>query len=711
MRAMPRTIAVILAVASALVTPPRRKTTTLAARAKTRTPYDFTYASAAERRYAAEAQMRRRSAARGPGGASGLKVVLLGKPASGKGTIAPMLCTAYRVAQVGLGNLLRSRARVGGGGDDAVADAMRSGRLLPDDLALSVVAERVSRRDAVACGWLLDGFPRTAAQAARMIKSPPLQVPADLPFDGPPVGDDAYLLAPDAVVVLDRPDDLAVDFVLGRCTDSATGTVYHPKYAPPPEDVEPRLVWRTDDTEEVLRRRLAAHDAAVDDILAMFAESCAVLRVDNARSELETFDEICAFLDKVEDDVLGASRRAVRGERARRRYAAPAAFERASTKAARRGAMRVADALPKRLASGGSAVEEDVASLCLVDETQEECDARRRDAGWAPLETGGLLRVVERCNYYDAARYAPVLCGGEQVGAVSGELLRKLKGLGLSNAVEVGPNPLPYTASVDGDDDVASKAVVLAPNADSVGDRTRVVAALVEALVADSELLAERGASEAIAFVPRAKLRGELQDVRPSGRGLAAAPLLRMERAAVVAFGVVSYGCHVSGYVAGDDGRPAAVWVATRALSKPTYAGLYDQIAAGGLPAELTLLENAKKEAEEEASIPRAVLDRDLRPAGCVSYKYAAKRGLSAKTLVVFDLRLPRELVPMNGDGEVDEFRLVPVDEAVDSLRDELFKWKPNSALVMLDFAMRHGFVDPDDPEFVPIAQALRQGG
>ena len=248
-----------------------------------------------------------------------------------------------------------------------------------------------------------------------------------------------------------------------------------------------------------------------------------------------------------------------------------------------------------------AAVEEDVASLCLVDETQEECDARRRDAGWAPLETGGLLRVVERCNYYDAARYAPVLCGGEPVGAVSGELLRKLKGLGLSNAVEVGPNPLPYTASLDGDVDVASKAVVLAPNADSVGDRTRVVAALVEALVADSELLAERGGSEAIAFVPRAKLRGELQDVRPSGRGLAAAPLLRMERAAVVAFGVVSYGCHVSGYVAGDDGRPAAVWVATRALSKPTYAGLYDQIAAGGLPAELTLLENAKKEAEEEA--------------------------------------------------------------------------------------------------------------
>ncbi|KAK7240913.1 adenylate kinase [Aureococcus anophagefferens] len=503
---MPRTIAaLILAVASALVTPPRRKTTTLAARAKTRTPYDFTYASAAERRYAAEAQMRRRSAARGPGGASGLKVVLLGKPASGKGTIAPMLCTAYRVAQVGLGNLLRSRARVGGGDDDAVADAMRSGRLLPDELALSVVAERVSRRDAVACGWLLDGFPRTAAQAARMIKSPPLQVPADLPFDGPPMGDDAYLLTPDAIVVLDRPDDLAVDFVLGRCTDSATGTVYHPKYAPPPEDVEPRLVWRTDDTEEVLRRRLADHDAAVDDILAMFSESCAVLRVDNARSELETFDEICTFLDKVEDGVLGASRRAVRGERARRRYAAPAAFERASTKAAR------------------------------------------------------------------AAR-------------------------GRGRRVEASRRP----------------------------------------------------------------------------------PLLRMERAAVVAFGVVSYGCHVSGYVAGDDGRPAAVWVATRAVGRPRTRASTTR-SRGRAPGGADAAREREEGGRGGGVDPRAVLDRDLRPAGCVSYKYAAKRGLSAKTLVVFDLRLPRELVPMNGDGEVDEFRLVPVDEAVDSLRDELFKWKPNS--------------------------------
>ena len=290
MRAMPRTIAVILAVASALVTPPRRKTTTLAARAKTRTPYDFTYASAAERRYAAEAQMRRRSAARGPGGASGLKVVLLGKPASGKGTIAPMLCTAYRVAQVGLGNLLRSRARVGGGGDDAVADAMRSGRLLPDDLALSVVAERVSRRDAVACGWLLDGFPRTAAQAEEM---------------------DRLFLLPDKCVILDVPKDVLVERVTGRRTDPETGKIYHLKFNPPkvdPDDeseeaaakataeteaIVARLTQREDDTEEALAKRLEAFDsnrAAIEDAFSAMAKV-----VDGNRDKSAVWETVKAF--------------------------------------------------------------------------------------------------------------------------------------------------------------------------------------------------------------------------------------------------------------------------------------------------------------------------------------------------------------------------------------------------------------------------------
>ena len=61
-----------------------------------------------------------------------------------------------------------------------------------------------------------------------------------------------------------------------------------------------------------------------------------------------------------------------------------------------------------------------------------------------------------------------------------------------------------------------------------------------------------------------------------------------------------------------------------------------------------------------------------------------------------------------NGDGEVDSFVLMPVEEAVQSLRAELYRWKPNSALVMLDFAMRRGYVSADDPEYIMVAHDLR---
>ena len=737
MRAAAWAAACLAPVCAALQTPPPRPRPGQAQVVATEGPpaaYDFTYASPSERRYAAEAQMRSRAEKRGDLGVSGLRVVLLGKPASGKGTIAPMLCVAYRIAQVGLGNLLRSRARVGDVDGARFGDAMRRGQLLPDEVALGIVAERVSRRDAVACGWLLDGFPRTAAQAERMVSPPPLQTPADLPFAGPPPGDDAYLLVPDAVVVLDRPDALALDFTMGRCTDSATGTVYHPKFAPPPPEVEHRLVWRTDDREDVLRERLEAHDASIDAILSTFRASgddCEVFRVDNARSELETFAEICAFLDAVEDRKLGSLAHKRRADLSRRRYAAPAkyakhveAFGQVRNDAAETAAMKPA--------SGGSAMEEDVAALCLVDETPEACARRIFEAGEDRRGARGRLSdVVSRCNEYYSSRYAPVLVGDRRVGAVAADLLRKLEGLGPSSAVEVGPNPLPYTVRAadpgsdsngDGGGDVASKAVFLAPFADSPEERTRVVGALVEALVADSELQAERSSGDAfdvvsqrppVAFVPREKLRNELQDVRPVGAPIDAAPLLRIERAAVVAFGIPSYGCHVTGYV--DDpqrpGVPASVWLAKRALSKPTYPGLLDQIAAGGLPAGLSLLDNARKEAEEEASIPAHVLATGLRAAGSVSYKYAAKRGLSTKTLVVFDLKMPPDLVPMNGDGEVDEFIKVSVPDAVLSLRNDLYKWKPNSALVMLDFAMRHGFIDPNDDEFLAVSHQLRSLG
>ena len=72
------------------------------------------------------------------------------------------------------------------------------------------------------------------------------------------------------------------------------------------------------------------------------------------------------------------------------------------------------------------------------------------------------------------------------------------------------------------------------------------------------------------------------------------------------------------------------VWVAKRSMSKATYPGLFDQMVAGGHPAGLSFADNVRKECEEEASLPPAVL-AGVRPAGLVSYRYTTRKGLSTK--------------------------------------------------------------------------------
>ena len=85
-----------------------------------------------------------------------------------------------------------------------------------------------------------------------------------------------------------------------RCVDSTTGQTYHPVYAPPPEGLHERLVWRVDDTPEVLARRLAEHRHSCADIVRTI-ESARVpfRRIDTARSELDCFREVATFLEGV----------------------------------------------------------------------------------------------------------------------------------------------------------------------------------------------------------------------------------------------------------------------------------------------------------------------------------------------------------------------------------------------------------------------------
>lgn len=90
-------------------------------------------------------------------------------------------------------------------------------------------------------------------------------------------------------------------------------------------------------------------------------------------------------------------------------------------------------------------------------------------------------------------------------------------------------------------------------------------------------------------------------------------------------------------------------------------------------------------------------------------HRYETRKGLSAKSLFIYDVELPRSFVPINLDGEVEEFNLVPVSAVLESIACNLKAWKPNSAVVMIEFAVRHGVINPtSEPDYLRLSKYLR---
>lgn len=180
-------------------------------------------------------------------------------------------------------------------------------------------------------------------------------------------------------------------------------------------------------------------------------------------------------------------------------------------------------------------------------------------------------------------------------------------------------------------------------------------------------------------------------------------PLMAMERAAVPFFGIRAYGVHLTGFVRRADGLH--VWVARRSKTKPTYPGMLDNTVAGGQPEGLSLIDNVVKECHEEASIPET-LARQARPIGIVTYCLEHRDGLKPDVLFNYDLELPDDFVPKPNDDEIEHFELWPVQRVLERVRDT-FDFKFNCNLVLIDFFIRHGLIDPADPDYVELAAGI----
>jgi 8-oxo-dGTP pyrophosphatase MutT (NUDIX family) len=182
--------------------------------------------------------------------------------------------------------------------------------------------------------------------------------------------------------------------------------------------------------------------------------------------------------------------------------------------------------------------------------------------------------------------------------------------------------------------------------------------------------------------------RDELYAIR-SGVDASEAPLLCIERAAARAFGVTSYAVHVNGVV--TTGAEPAMWIGRRSLSKPIDPGMLDNMIGGGLAAGLSVRETLAKEAWEEAGLTAeqvvgATAGRQL----CI--RREVPKGLQSEVIFVHDLVLPPEVTPHNVDGEVSEFRRLPVSTVIELLR-EGGQITPDASLVILDWLDRQGIL------------------
>lgn len=167
--------------------------------------------------------------------------------------------------------------------------------------------------------------------------------------------------------------------------------------------------------------------------------------------------------------------------------------------------------------------------------------------------------------------------------------------------------------------------------------------------------------------------------------------LARLERAASRFWGTLTFGGHATGYVVGADGRPGHLWIAQRALDKATDPGLFDNLVGGGVPDGQSPYEAVLREGWEEAGLTRAQMQR-ATPGRRIRLWRAIPEGLQHEWLSSFDLMLAPDEVPRNQDGEVANFRLLPVADALALAAGDTMT--VDAALVTLDFGLRHALLD-----------------
>jgi adenylate kinase len=217
----------------------------------------------------------------------GARLVMLGRQGAGKGTQCVRLAAHFGEPHISTGDMLRAAVAAGTKMGLKVQDIMDSGGLVPDEVMIGVIAERLELPDA-SRGYILDGFPRTVPQGEELEV-----ITADRPLD--------------VVINLDVPEDVVIGRITKRRVCSTCGTNYSTD-APPTHNwtcdvCGGEVVQRPDDTEEAVKERLALYASETLPLVPFYAERGILLEVDG----LGEADDVTSRL------ISGVDERLVRG--------------------------------------------------------------------------------------------------------------------------------------------------------------------------------------------------------------------------------------------------------------------------------------------------------------------------------------------------------------------------------------------------------------
>lgn len=214
-----------------------------------------------------------------------MKIILLGAPGAGKGTQAELISERYDIPQISTGNIIREALQSGSKLGKEMKSYMDAGQLVPDEVVIKIVRERIKQKDCKK-GFILDGFPRTIAQAEALDKI--------LKRNGI-----------DIVLEISTPEEVIMERLSGRRVCPSCGATYHITGKKPAKEgvcdkCGDTLIQRKDDTVETIRERLSVYHDQTEPLIAYYRDKGRLSTIESQSGLKETADLVFKALEAVE---------------------------------------------------------------------------------------------------------------------------------------------------------------------------------------------------------------------------------------------------------------------------------------------------------------------------------------------------------------------------------------------------------------------------